>query len=163
MSFKSSERPAVILIIGMLLFFFVQGCGVSKEEYEKVIAQRDGLEQELEDVKITIASLEKEVADLKKANQSLEKSKATLTERVKLYTKLIEENAPDVDLGEIEATLMPPAAPRDLKEYEVKEGESLWIIARDHGVSIESIKEANNLKSNKIKPGQMLYVPVKQE
>jgi membrane-bound lytic murein transglycosylase D len=41
--------------------------------------------------------------------------------------------------------------------YEVKSGDSLWLISRKFkGLSIEKIKELNNLKSNTIKPGQTL-------
>ena len=47
-------------------------------------------------------------------------------------------------------------------EYEthiVQKGDSLWKIAKDHGVSVESIMVANNLNSDLIYPNQVLYIP----
>jgi len=47
------------------------------------------------------------------------------------------------------------------KYHKVKSGESLSVIGRRYGVSITQIKNANNLKSNLIKPNQTLKIPVK--
>jgi len=45
------------------------------------------------------------------------------------------------------------------KIHMVQPGDSLWKISRQYeGLTIEKIKELNNLKSNKIKPGQKLIV-----
>lgn len=43
--------------------------------------------------------------------------------------------------------------------YKVKSGDSLWTISRASNVSVEKIKTANQLTSNKIKPGQSLIIP----
>ncbi|MFV0418408.1 MAG: LysM peptidoglycan-binding domain-containing protein [Dysgonomonas sp.] len=47
------------------------------------------------------------------------------------------------------------------KSHKVKSGESLSVIGRKYRVTITQIKTANNLKSNLIKPGQTLKIPVK--
>jgi membrane-bound lytic murein transglycosylase D len=45
------------------------------------------------------------------------------------------------------------------KTYIVQQGDTLWDISRKfEGLSIESIKNLNNLKDNKIKPGQTLII-----
>jgi len=44
------------------------------------------------------------------------------------------------------------------KTYRVRNGDNLWLIARKHGVSVNSIKRTNRLKSNMIKPGQKLKI-----
>lgn len=46
-------------------------------------------------------------------------------------------------------------------EHEIKSGESLTTIARKHGVTIEELKKANNLKDDKIRAGESLKVPKK--
>lgn len=47
------------------------------------------------------------------------------------------------------------------KIYTVKSGDSLWLIANRHGVSVEELKRQNNLKGNGVQTGQKLKIPVK--
>lgn len=45
-------------------------------------------------------------------------------------------------------------------QYLVREGDSLWRIAREHGLGTEALLEANNLQNpDVIKPGQILLLP----
>ncbi len=44
-------------------------------------------------------------------------------------------------------------------EHVVAEGESLTIIGKKYGISVESIKFANNLVSNEVKAGKILQIP----
>lgn len=46
------------------------------------------------------------------------------------------------------------------ERYLVKPGDSLYRISKSFGVSIESIKEANGLKTHLIKPNQILLIPL---
>jgi len=46
-----------------------------------------------------------------------------------------------------------------VKKYKVAEGDSLWKISKQHKVSIEALREANNLKHDQLKPGQELVIP----
>lgn len=53
----------------------------------------------------------------------------------------------------------PPQPSASNKVHVVQPGDSLWEISRKYeGLTIERIKELNNLKSNKIKPGQKLII-----
>lgn len=45
-------------------------------------------------------------------------------------------------------------------EYRVRNGDSLWKIARQHGVSIDEIRDANGLRNDQIFPGQLIEVPL---
>ncbi|MEQ9468646.1 MAG: LysM peptidoglycan-binding domain-containing protein [Ekhidna sp.] len=45
------------------------------------------------------------------------------------------------------------------KLYTVQHGDSLWSISRNNNTSIEKLKQANQLTSNMIKPGQSLVIP----
>ena len=47
----------------------------------------------------------------------------------------------------------------DSNYYTVKSGDTLWSIARDNGITVNELKEANNLKSNTLSIGQLLYIP----
>lgn len=44
-------------------------------------------------------------------------------------------------------------------EHRVKKGETLSKIARLYGISVKEIQQANNLKKNKLKKGQVLTIP----
>ena len=46
--------------------------------------------------------------------------------------------------------------------YQVKKGDTLWSIARQFGVTVNQIKEVNNLKNNTISIGTLLYIPTKE-
>lgn len=46
----------------------------------------------------------------------------------------------------------------EASEYKVQAGDSLWLIANKHGITIEELKSLNNLTSNLIFPNQYLKV-----
>jgi len=46
--------------------------------------------------------------------------------------------------------------------YKVKSGDTLWNIARLNGVTVNELKAANNLTSNSLSIGQLLYIPKKE-
>jgi hypothetical protein len=43
--------------------------------------------------------------------------------------------------------------------HTVRRGDSLWTIARDYGIEVDQLKEANNLTGNRIYAGQTLRIP----
>lgn len=46
------------------------------------------------------------------------------------------------------------------KTYRVGRGDSLWTIAQKHRTSVTSIKRYNGISSSRLKPGQVLRIPV---
>lgn len=44
-------------------------------------------------------------------------------------------------------------------KYTVKQGDCLWLIARRYQTTVEALKLANNLRSEKLRPGQILRIP----
>lgn len=52
----------------------------------------------------------------------------------------------------------PPAAP-DPRTHIVQPGESLWLIARKHHISLEKLVDYNHLQSTVIRPGKSLKIP----
>lgn len=48
-------------------------------------------------------------------------------------------------------------------KYTVQEGETLYSISKRFMVSVEKLAEVNDLKNNKITPGQVLIIPLKKE
>jgi nucleoid-associated protein YgaU len=49
--------------------------------------------------------------------------------------------------------------PKSATTYKVRQGDSLWTIARRHGVSVTRIKEANGLSSSRLSIGQRIVIP----
>jgi len=45
--------------------------------------------------------------------------------------------------------------------YRVRGGDSLWDIAKKHGVSVAKIKSANRIRTSHLKPGQVLAIPAR--
>ena len=48
-------------------------------------------------------------------------------------------------------------------QYVVKQNDSLYTIAKKHGVSVEDLKNTNHLVSNMIYPNQILFIPKRQD
>ena len=53
-------------------------------------------------------------------------------------------------------------APLDSNYYTVQSGDSLWSISKKFGITIDELKQANNLSSNLLSVGQNLYIPTKE-
>ena len=54
-------------------------------------------------------------------------------------------------------------APPDSNYYTVKQGDSLWSIAKKYNVTVNELKNINNLSSNLLSIGQNLIIPDKEE
>lgn len=46
------------------------------------------------------------------------------------------------------------------REYRVRSGDSLWRIAREHGISVDDLKRYNGIRGNQIFAGQVIDVPL---
>ena len=53
-------------------------------------------------------------------------------------------------------------APAGSNYYTVQSGDSLWSISKKFGISVDELKQANNLTSNLLSIGQNLYIPNKE-
>ncbi|MCC6355394.1 MAG: LysM peptidoglycan-binding domain-containing protein [Verrucomicrobiae bacterium] len=56
-----------------------------------------------------------------------------------------------------------PITPLGPGQYMVRQGDTLWDIARAHDVSVQEIREANKLKSNALQIGQILQIPARKQ
>ena len=55
--------------------------------------------------------------------------------------------------------LLVPKITKEETVYTVKRGDTLWSIARDNNITVQSLKEKNNLTSNLLSIGQQLIIP----
>lgn len=67
-------------------------------------------------------------------------------------------NLTNIDL-KIGDTLKVPNIEINMKTYTVKSGDSLWSIAKVNNITVDELKEANNLNSNLLSIGQILIIP----
>lgn len=72
--------------------------------------------------------------------------------------------ADDTRRGESEVVASGPSADEarrqaELLEYQVRRGDSLWTIARAHGITVEQLRRRNELRGSRIYAGQVLAVP----
>jgi hypothetical protein len=58
-----------------------------------------------------------------------------------------------------DAEEVPPSTGAMVDAYRVNRGDSLWSIARRHRTTVATLKQLNNLDSERITPGQLLSVP----
>jgi len=47
----------------------------------------------------------------------------------------------------------------DRVAYTVRSGDSLWTIARSHGITVDELQQVNNLSGSKIFAGQVIEIP----
>ncbi len=66
------------------------------------------------------------------------------------------------NIQERTATRVAAATPIDKSSYKVRAGDSLWTIARTHGLSVEELRAMNNIRGSRIYAGQVLEVPTGQ-
>ena len=52
-----------------------------------------------------------------------------------------------------------PSRPEGTVVYQVKPGDSLYAIAKEHKTTVKTIREVNDLTTSKIRPGQKLTIP----
>jgi len=101
-----------------------------------------------------------------------------LAKKFHVSIKAIEDANPGVDptklrVGQkIQMPAPPAAAPTMLaagdaamagaeQTYAVQSGDTLGAIAKSNGVSVKALREANNLKTDRITPGQKLKIPAR--
>ena len=83
-----------------------------------------------------------------------------------LYEQAAEDVPEVLDLAQakrrfLELKADPPAAivKKASKTYKVVSGDSLWKIAHKHKTSVKALRQANNLKSDRLNIGQALVIP----
>lgn len=114
-----------------------------------------------------IENLRSEIAALRAENENLRKAQAEMRRQVvdeisKKMAALVSKTgartspAPAKPLNEKPPR---PSVPQTGYEHVVAEGQSLWVIAQNYGVTVDSIRKANSLKNNNLKVGQKLFIP----
>ncbi|WP_316736856.1 LysM peptidoglycan-binding domain-containing protein [Pedobacter aquatilis] len=98
------------------------------------------------------------VEDIKKAN-NLTGNNLRIGQKLKIpATKNIDENKV-VTTAETASTQTTPASKDAVGTHTVKQGESIFNIAKQYGITAYQIRKTNNLEDNNLSTGQILKIP----
>jgi LysM repeat protein len=78
---------------------------------------------------------------------------AVFPQRYRTYVAALEKRS---------TTRLAQATPLEKARYKVRRGDSLWTIARSHGLSVDELRAMNGLRGSRIYAGQVLEVPTGQ-
>ena len=137
-------------------------------EMQRVSGQVDVLQNNFEDLQRRVAGIERgnNTQDLKQEIEALKASIAELRRQMQSQREGIVKDLAG-RIKTIQAAQTPPPPPPQPKkvvvgphrEYEVKAGDTLSLIAEAFGTTVAKIKEMNGLKSDMLRIGQKLMVP----
>jgi LysM repeat protein len=164
----------VALILGLTLF---SNCGDKRtsKEINAIIASMDELEKRmttLEQSQKSIGELESQIQDLRKSVATMEDAQIALTQEFgkleKRMSKVKETSAVSAKKetatkSQAQTKAQTPtkkaSSPAIQKGYEVKKGDTLFGIAKKHGLTVDELRRLNHLSGQAtITPGQTLVV-----
>ena len=138
-------------------------------EMQRVSGQVDVLQNNFDDLQRRVAALERGngTQDLRQEIEALKASVAELRRQLQSQREAIVKDLTG-RIKTIQAAQTPPPAPKETpkkvvvgphREYEVKAGDTLSLIAEAFGTTVSKIKEMNGLKSDMLRIGQKIMVP----
>ena len=137
-------------------------------EMQRVSGQIDVLQNNFDDLQRRVAGLERgsSTQDLRQEIEALKASVAELRRQLQSQREVIVKDLTG-RIKTIQAAQTPPPpkeTPKKVvvgphREYEVKAGDTLSLIAEAFGTTVPKIKEMNGLKSDMLRIGQKIMVP----
>ena len=160
--------------------YYEQLTGNMIQQFKLIQDENARLTELVQEQERRIAALEAEYRKLAAAERSYRQNSGAEKESARsYYRELAEKNRVLVkEVGKAAAGTAPnrrgkkvdrkaghnqTAATVDCVEHTVEKGHVLYNIARAYQVSVQEIRQINNLKSDKLSIGQKLLIPVKKE
>ena len=159
----------IAVVLGLLIFFFRnrdegltgnQGDINSRlAQMEKTITRIEGAQQDADSLQGQIKALQQSVSKLEGTDRSLRERIEGLDQKIDKVAKsskpwTVEKLKPVQPLTKQKTT-----ARTETRFYEVEPGDSLFKIAKEHGITVDKLRQLNNLKESPlITPGQKLVV-----
>lgn len=161
---------AVLLNAGLLAILFVMA--INNDDYSSDTSKLivDVTEQPSSSREVTHVPISNSIADVGQTGDEIDNALKQYAENPQLI--LVDEEHEPIDKEPIELpptiTTTPPQNPEpppstktpQYVDVTVKKGDALERIARANNTTVEAIKKANNLTTNRLNVGQVLKVPV---
>ena len=154
----------IIILIIIIALFFTRGDNGSTEELnsitirldriEKRLTQLEGMEQKISHVEGQFKGLQQSVSKLDKSGRSIKGRVDKITKNIDLLQKRIAafSAAPGTEKEK-------PVSQAKRRYHQVRQGDTLYRIAKKYGISVDELRRLNNLtKSQEIYPGQKILV-----
>jgi LysM repeat protein len=103
-------------------------------------------------VPVAVATAPKPEAPAQVVAESTARSESRVKPRV--VTASVVPSVSDV----VAALAAPAPTEEKASTYQVRSGDSLWDIAREHGTTVQNLRQANRLRGNRIQAGQVLHM-----
>lgn len=140
-----------------------------QQEMQRVSGQVDMLQSNFDEVQRRMHRLEggAEGANLRAEIQALKAEIAELRRQLSNQRgEIVRDLSGRIKTIQQAQTPPPPPPPKKVvigphKVYEVQSGDTLSFIAETFGTTVAKIREMNNLKSNNLRVGQKLMLPIK--
>ena len=154
----ASSQNSVIRYYEQLIGSMTQQLKLLQDQNAVLESKVVELENKLNKSQSQVDDLKQEVSSL---NNALKKESEARDAQMKKIIQSIEKIAKIPPASPQPNKTNPQLAPLEFEEYIVQAGATLSAIAQAYGVTVQDIKRANNLKSDNIRVGQKLLIPVK--
>jgi len=156
----------ILIIIAVFTVFFWNRNKVYKEELksitlkleqvEKRLTLLDGITKKADSLENQIKGLKKSIANLQRSSRSLKGQQGKLAKRIDRLQKMKTPVAPKTALSR---TVKKRQDSQVKKRYHlVRRGETLSLIAKKYGISLNELRRLNNITKSRIYPGQKILV-----
>jgi LysM repeat protein len=158
----------LIIIVIILLAVFFRGSRtpgskdleIMRERIEHLDARMVRLEsfgKKVIAIENQFAALEQTLSRLETSNRALNQKVSDLTQKAETFSTTIASAPPK---PKAPPSPQPTSSPETMAQYhEVSRGETLFRISKKYGITVNQVRQLNNLKENEaIYPGQKLLV-----
>jgi len=136
-------------------------------EMQRVSGQIDVLQNNFDDLQRRVAGIERgnNTQDLRQEIEALKASVAELRRQLQSQREgIVKDLTGRIKTIQAAQTPPPPPPPKKVvigphREYEVRSGDTLSLIAEAFGTTVHKLREMNNLKGDMLRVGQKIMVP----
>ena len=136
-------------------------------EMQRVSGQIDVLQNNFDDLQRRVAGIERgnNTQDLRQEIEALKASVAELRRQLQSQREgIVKDLTGRIKTIQAAQTPPPPPPPKKVvigphREYEVRSGDTLSLIAEAFGTTVPKLREMNNIKGDMLRAGQKIMVP----